>query len=73
MLKTYRPMSAIKKNVTFSVNSEIHKDFKVENAINDSDMSIAVENFMLSYIRASRQLREERVSRTNENTVRNEQ
>lgn len=56
-----------KKNVTFSVKSDIHKDFKIENAINDSDMSEAVENFMLSYVKASRQLREERILKSNDN------
>lgn len=50
-----------KKNVTLSIDEQIHRDFKVEATMNDNDMSMVVENFMISYIKASKQLREERM------------
>lgn len=55
-----------RKNVTMSIDSGIHKDFKLECLKNDNEMSLMIENFMKNYISASRKLHAERKQVTNE-------
>lgn len=57
---------ADKKNYTFSIDPEIHRTFKIENTINESDMSLSIENFMRTYNNASKQMREERILKKSE-------
>lgn len=52
-----------KINVTLSIDRNVKLDFKIENARNSADMSATVEQFMKNYIKASKELNEERESK----------
>ena len=58
---------ADKKNITLSVDRNKHTDFKVECTINGADMSETVEEFMDSYVKASRELRSFNLNKSNQN------
>lgn len=56
-------MSDKRKNVTISVNSTVHRDFKIECIKNSNEMSVVIENFMKNYISASKKLHAERTAK----------
>ena len=41
------------KNVTLSINKDVHLQFKMETTRNSADMSLTVETFMTNYSRVS--------------------
>ena len=50
-----------KVNITLSIDKDVHTEFKIESIRNSMNMSEGIENFMLSYVKLSKQLREERI------------
>jgi len=56
-----------KKNVTLSIDKDIHMQFKMETTRNSADMSLTVENFMQNYSNISLELNAERKAKNLEN------
>ena len=56
-----------KKNVTLSIDKEVHMQFKMETTRNSADMSLTVENFMQKYSDISLELNVERKAKNLEN------
>lgn len=52
-----------KKQSTFTIDTDVKKEFKVETTINGVDMSETLENFMKHYCEVSKKLRKERESK----------
>jgi len=48
------------KNVTLSINKDVHLQFKMETTRNSADMSLTVETFMSNYSSMSIELNEDR-------------
>jgi len=48
------------KNVTLSINKDVHLRFKMETTRNSADMSLTVETFMSNYSSMSIELNEDR-------------
>ena len=46
-----------KKNKTFALREEVHKNFKMECTYQGADMSETIESFMVSYTKLSRNSR----------------
>lgn len=44
-------------NRTFSVNKDVHRDFKIECTHQGVDMSETIESFMISFTKVSREQR----------------
>jgi len=55
------------KNVTLSINKDVHLQFKMETTRNSADMSLTVETFMTNYSRVSIELNEERKNKILDN------
>jgi len=56
-----------KKNVTLSIDKDVHMQFKMETTRNSADMSLTVENFMQKYSDISLELNAERKAKNLEN------
>ena len=56
-----------KKNVTLSIDKDVHMQFKMETTRNSADMSLTVENFMQNYSNISLELNAERKAKNLEN------
>ena len=50
---------AAKEATTLSINPKVKKDFKMECLRNDNEMSEVVENFMLTYIKLSKDMHDD--------------
>lgn len=46
----------MKENTTFSIDSEVKKDFKMECIKNDAEMSATVEHLMSNYVSLSQEM-----------------